>query len=204
MRRAALTLGLLAGAGVLYATRLRDPIVTWGATPEEAAAPLAGDDLVPDFDAQFTRATWIDAPAAAVWPWLAQMGPRPRGGFYTYDWIEKLIGLDVRSADEVLPEWQHPQPGDTQRIGANLMVLEIVEPRRRLTWRSSDGNWLWSFALREEGGRTRLVSRSRLRLPTPGLRLGMLPMEPASLVMERRMLLGIRERAERLAAQPVS
>ncbi len=69
-----------------------------------------------------------------------------------------------------------------------------------LAWHSDDGNWAWTFVLREENGRTRLLSRNRFRLPTLATRLAMLPMEPGSLVMERRMLLGIRERAERLAS----
>jgi len=46
---------------------------------------------------------------------------------------------------------------------------------------------------------TRLISRNRFRLPTVPARLGMLPMEPASLVTEHRMLRGIKQRAERLA-----
>jgi hypothetical protein len=68
-----------------------------------------------------------------------------------------------------------------------------------LAWRSADGNWVWSFVLEDEGSGTRLISRNRFRLPTFVARLGMLPMEPASLVMERKMLLGIKQRAERLA-----
>jgi hypothetical protein len=79
------------------------------------------------------------------------------------------------------------------------MRLERVEPGRVLALRSQDGNWVWSFVLAEESGRTRLISRNRFRLPTLIARLGMIPMEPASLMMERRMLLGIRARAERLA-----
>ena len=73
----------------------------------------------------------IDAPASAVWPWLAQMGPAPRGGAYTYDWIENLLGLDMHSADQVLPEFQHPAVGDTIGLGANRMRIERVEPRAR-------------------------------------------------------------------------
>jgi hypothetical protein len=129
------------------------------------------------------------------------MGPAPRGGAYTYDWIENLLGLDMHSVDEVLPEFGHPQLGDAIGLGANRMLLERVEPERVLAWRSADGSWVWTFVLREEGGRTRLVSRNRFRLPTLAARLAMLPMEPGSLVMERRMLRGIRQRAERLASR---
>ena len=113
-----------------------------------------------------TRAITIDAPAAAVWPWLAQMGPAPRGGAYTYDWIENLLGLDMHSADHVLPEFQHPKLGDSIGFGSNRMRLELLDPRRVLAWRSEDGNWVWTFVLRERDGRTRLISRNRFRLPT--------------------------------------
>ena len=183
----------------LYARFLRTPIMRWGATDAEAAAELPGDELLPDPDGEATRAIEIDAPAADVWPWIAQMGPRPRGGAYTYDRIENLLGLDMHSADEVLSEFQHPEVGDEIGDGENRMRVELVEPRRALAWRSTDGNWVWAFALDERDGRTRLISRNRFRLPTVAHRLGMLAMEPASLVMERKMLRGIKHRAEELA-----
>ena len=186
--------------GVLYQALLRRPILTWGATAAEAAARLPGDELLEDADGVATRAIGIDAPAAAVWPWLAQMGPSPRGGAYTYDWIENLLGLDMHSADRVLPEFQHPQVGDTIGYGSNRMRVERVEPGHVLAWRSEDGNWVWTFVLEEHDGRTRLISRNRFRLPSLAARIGMLPMEPGSLVMERKMLHGIKQRAERLAA----
>ncbi len=173
-------------------------ILTWGATHEEAASPLPGDELLADADGVSTRAITIDAPAAAVWPWLAQMGPSPRGGAYTYDWIENLLGLDMHSVDYVLPQFQNPQVSDTISFGANRMRLERVEPERVLSWRAEDGNWVWTFVLREHDATTRLISRNRFRLHTLGSRIGMLPMEPASLIMERKMLLGLKERAERL------
>jgi len=121
------------------------------------------------------------------------MGPSPRGGAYTYDWIENLLGLNMHSADRVLPEFQHPQVGD----GSNRMLLERVESGYVLVWRSEDGNWVWTFVLQERDGATRLISRNRFRLPTLAARIGMLPMEPGSLLMERKMLRGIKERAER-------
>jgi hypothetical protein len=188
----------LAALGALYAAVLRRPILTWGATRAEAEARLPGDELQPDADGVSTRAVWVEAPAAAVWPWLAQMGPAPRGGAYTYDWIENLLGLNMHSADRVLPEFQHPEPGDTIGYGANRMRIERVEPERVLAWRSEDGNWVWTFVLEERDGRTRLISRNRFRLPTLASRIGMLPMEAGSLVMERKMLLGIAKRAEQL------
>ena len=191
-RRAALA--FVAALGALYPL-LRRPILTWGATSEEAASRLPGDELLEGADGVSTRAITIDTPAASVWPWLAQMGPSPRGGAYTYDWIENMLGLNIHSVDRVLPEYQHPEIGDTIGLGPNRMRLERVEPQRVLAWRSEDGNWVWTFVLSEHDGRTRLISRNRFRLPTLVARIGMAPMEPASLVMERKMLLGIRERA---------
>src|SRR5213596_1866322 len=138
------TFKALAFLAALYPL-LRRPILTWGATSEEAASRLPGDELLEDADGVSTRAITIDAPAASVWPWLAQMGPSPRGGAYTYDWIENLLGLDMHSADHVLPEFQHPQIGETIGYGKNRMSYAIVEPEHVLSTRSADGNWVWTF-----------------------------------------------------------
>jgi hypothetical protein len=70
-----------------------------------------------------------------------------------------------------------------------------------LAWRSEDGNWVWTFLLEEQDGATRLISRNRFRLQTAVARIGMLPMEPGSLVMERKMLQGIKQRAEQLTTR---
>ena len=129
------------------------------------------------------------------------MGLSPRGGAYTYDWIENLLGLNMHSVDRVLPEYQHPQVGDTFGYGANRMRVERVEPGRMLAWRSEDGNWVWAFVLEGRDGSTRLISRNRFRLPRLRDRIGMIPMEPGSLVMERKMLSGIKQRAENLASE---
>jgi hypothetical protein len=186
--------------GSLYARFLRRRILTWGATDEESSARLPGDELLEEADGVATRTIEIDASPAAVWPWIAQMGPAPRGGAYTYDWIENLMGLDMHSADHVLPEFQDPKPGDTLGYGSNRMKVERVEPEHVLAWRSEDGNWVWTFVLEARGSSTRLISRNRFRLPTLAACLGMIPMEPASLLMERKMLLGIKQRAERQEA----
>ena len=191
---------IFGGAACAYYALLRRPILTWGATESEVHSRLPGDELLEDADGVATRAIEIRAPASAVWPWIAQMGPSPRGGAYTYDWIENLLGLNMHSADRVLPEFQHPEIGDTISYGTNRMLVERVEPERVLAWRSRDGKWVWTFVLAETDGSTRLVSRNRFRLTRLIDRFGMIPMEFASLVMERKMLLGIKERAERLAA----
>jgi len=201
MKRTFATLTLVAALGAMYARLLRRPILTWGATEAEATARLPGDELLEDADGIATRAITIDAPASAVWPWLAQMGPSPRGGAYTYDWLENLLRLDMHSVDRVLPEFQHPKLGEGFGFGENQMRYARIEPEHVLALRSLDGNWVWSFVLEERDGRTRLISRNRFRLPRLRDRLGMVPMEPGSLVMERKMLRGIQQRAERLDAQ---
>jgi hypothetical protein len=189
------TVAALAG---LYVRVLRKPVLNWGATDEEMSSRLPGDELLEHPDGVSTRAIDIDAPPAAVWPWLAQMGPAPRGGAYTYDWIENLLGLNIHSVDRVLPEFQHPEVGETFSLGSNRMRLDRVESEHSLAWRSEDGNWVWTFVLEPRDSGTRLISRNRFRLPTLAARVGMLPMEPGSLVMERKMLRGIKQRAEQL------
>ena len=192
---------IVAALAVVYLRFLRGRILNWGATETEATARLSGDELLDDADGVATRAITIDAPPSAVWPWIAQMGPSPRGGAYTYDWIENLLGLNMHSADHVLPDYQHPEIGEGFGYGANKMSYAIVDPERVLATRSADGNWVWTFILEEQDGKTRLISRNRFRLPRLKDKIGMIPMEPASLVMERKMLHGIKQRAERLAAE---
>lgn len=100
------------------------------------------------------------------------MGPSPRGGAYTYDWIENLLRLHMHTVDRVLPEFQHPETGDTIVLGTNRMRLERVEPEHVLAWRSEDGNWAWTFVMTEHDGTTRIISRNRYRRPTLAARSG--------------------------------
>jgi hypothetical protein len=188
----------------LYSRSLRDWVLTWGATAEEAARPLPGDDLLDGADIVATRAIGIDAPPSAIWPWLVQMGPG-RAGAYTYDWIENLFGLNMHSADRIHPEWQNLRVGDVLRAREDRpgMRVEILDPERTLSNRSETGDWVWTFVLVPEDGSTRLISRNRIAMKgaAAGQRLGMLVMEPGSLVMERRMLLGLKRRVERSVRQ---
>ena len=191
----------------LYRRHLRAWVLTWGATAEEVAGRLPGDELLEPADIVSTRAIGIEAPPSAIWPWLVQMGPG-RAGAYTYDWIENLFGLDMHSADQIVPEWQRLEAGDVLRSHEDRpgMRVEIIEPERILSSRSEAGDWVWTFALAPQDGSTRLVSRNRIAAAgaAAGQRLGMLVMEPGSLVMERKMLLGIKRRAERLAEELAS
>jgi hypothetical protein len=191
----------------LYRRLLRDRTLNWGATAEESSRALPGDELLTNADIVATRAVSIAAPPSAVWPWLVQMGPG-RAGAYTYDWIENLFGLNMHSADRIHPEWQDLAVGHVLRSGEGKpgMRVEILEPERILSSRSEAGDWVWTFALVPKDGSTRLISRNRIAMKgsSAGQRLGMLIMEPGSLVMERKMLMGIKQRAERLAAEQSS
>jgi hypothetical protein len=138
----------------------RSRVLNWGATPDEVRSSIPGDELLPDAEMVATRAITIDAPPAAIWPWLVQMGVG-RGGAYTYDWIERLFGLDIHNVDHIVPELQHLAVGDVIPMRPNDpgMRVEALEPERAMSARSEDGSWVWSFALAPHNGSTRLISR---------------------------------------------
>ena len=205
LARAATGAALVGGtASLAYTLLLRRWCLTWGARPEETARKLPGDELLADAGVVSTRAITIDAPPAAVWPWLVQMGSG-RGGVYTYDWIENMFGLDMHSTREILPQFQDVKVGDEFPLGPGrpAMRVAVLDPGRAFTVRFADGNWVWIFALFAENGKTRLISRNRIaaRGALPARVFSMLVMEPGSLVMERKMLLGLKERAEVLAGE---
>ncbi|WP_067822137.1 hypothetical protein [Nocardia inohanensis] len=197
--------GLAAGYPILARTRC----LTWGATAEEAGRALPGDGLLPTPQVMSTRAVTIEATAEKIWPWLVQIGPG-RGGAYTYDWIEQLFGLDMHSADDVLPQFQNLAVGDVMPLGESgpRMRVAILDRPHSLVFASEDHNWVWEFVLEPVAATesTRLISRNRIAQPGaawPARLFSMLVMEPGSLLMERKMLLGIKERAERRDALPV-
>jgi hypothetical protein len=183
-----------------------------GATRAEAARALLGDDVLPG-GRQSTRATTVDAPPAAVWPWLVQMG-QDRAGFYSHDWLERLFGAEIRNADEIRPEWQRLAVGDTiwpyperklaalaaRSPDAGGWTVARLEPERGLVVRSKAGRWTWALILESlPGGRTRLLARTRFALPqgvVPRV-LDALVGQPAHLVMESGVLRGVKRRAER-------
>ena len=189
-----------------YLLFLRRWCLTWGARTAEVTAELPGDELLPDAGLVTTRAISVEAPPEAIWPWLAQLGSG-RGGAYTYDWIENLLGLNMHSASEILPDFQGTKVGDELPLapGGPVMRVEVLDQPRCLAVRSADRNWVWSFTLLPDSGLTRLISRNRIATESmaPAVRLFYtLFMEPGSLVMERKMLLGIKQRAERTKRDP--
>ncbi|MHB1877354.1 MAG: hypothetical protein ACYCPF_21145 [Streptosporangiaceae bacterium] len=210
---AAAVSGALA-AGYLLAGRAWQ--LTWGATALERAEVLPGDDLLAVADVAATRAITIRAAPGAVWPWIAQLG-QGRGGFYSYDLVENLIGCDIHSAGEIVPHWQDVQVGDEVRLAPRLGLAVVeVEPGRALVLSSAAPGGLggadpgpppfpydftWAFVVRSgPGGVSRLIVRERYRYLRPVARFMAEPVEVVSFVMSRKMLRGIRDRAERAAS----
>lgn len=145
----------------------------------------------------------IEAPATEIWPWLVQMGPKPRAGVYTYDWVERMLGIDIENSDRILPEFQHLEPGETFELNDKTsVVVREVEPGSHLVLQWEPAKSTWAFCLRPaDDGTTRLISRNRIPGGGPGFWLMMVGvMEWASLIMERKMLFGIKARAERGSA----
>src|SRR5690242_10440737 len=99
------------GAAIAYALVFRPWHLRWGATDEETTETLPGDALVPHPKSQATHAITIHAPVAEVWPWLVQVG-QDKGGFYSYTWLENLVGCQMRNADRIVPQFQQLQVGD--------------------------------------------------------------------------------------------
>lgn len=197
-----------AAAALAVAMRNRN----WGSTPDERARSLPGDEFVTDPAIVTTRAVDIAAPAETVWPWLVQLGQN-RGGFYSYDWLENLFGLHIHSADRIHPEWQHLQVGDQVRLtplvmpvrqeGITLAVARL-DPARALVLRMRPPElpWdaVWSFHLMTGADSScRLVTRSRTARHGLGQVAADRLTDPITLIMTRRMLLGIKARAEQNA-----
>ncbi len=193
------TLGAL--AGLAYLKLGRPWVLNWGATDTEVHATLPGDEILTDACLQTTRAITVNTRPDQIWPWLLQMGPRPRAGVYTYDWLERLLGINIENSDRILPEFQHLEPGEFFALGNgnNGLHVRIVQPERAVVLQWHKEQSTWAFVLEPmNDGTTRLISRNRIIGKGPLFRLMMAFMEPGSLVMERKMLLGIKQRAEGL------
>jgi hypothetical protein len=177
----------------------------WGTTGDEALAPLPGDELIKQPNWSMTHGVTILAEPEAVWPWLAQIGYQ-RGGLYSYDWLDRLFGiLDAPSAERILPEFQRLRAGDVIPLGAGpSWPVAAVHPARLLVLAPDVPGFQisWAFVLEPgEPGTTRFVTRVRAAFaPTSGNRLATLALDPTAFLMTRKMLLGIRQRAEQTVA----
>jgi hypothetical protein len=179
-------------ATALYGLVIRPWHLRWGAEPQDEQRELPGDQFLPEHGTRIIHAVTIDAPVGQVWPWLAQLG-QDRGGFYSYEWLENLAGCNMKNADRVHPEWQHRRLGETVHLHpAGGLKVNVFEPGRAL------GLAGWgTFALVPLGpDRTRLIARGGVPPGAAAAAYAAL-MELPHFLMERRMLLGIKGRAER-------
>lgn len=192
--------------GYTYSALLRPWHLRWGASDAELVALLPGDELVPAVPVVSTRAITINAPAEAVWPWVAQLG-QGRGGFYSYTWLENLLGCEIANAERVEAAWQSPRPGDLVKMAADparppAYVVAQVIPGRALVLGHHIGldpaaPWgdTWQFVVEPVGASTtRLIIRTRGQGEPAWI---FRAIEPGVFIMEQGMLRGIKERAER-------
>lgn len=203
-----------AAAAVAYIKILRPWMQSWGAQPDELTSTYAGEELLPNARIDSTLGVTVNATPALVWPWLVQLG-QDRAGFYSYEWIENAMGLEIHNADTIIPEWQQLEAGDQIMLAEDFGVPVVaLEPERALVLHGDTrvdvdsappvrpGDFmsvLWGFYLYDVGdGRTRLVTRWKADW-NPTL-LNFLAyhvfLEPGAFLMLRRMLLGIKQRAE--------
>jgi len=214
-------LDALAGVVLLVPTVVAAPLLRraynrWGTTDGEDRSLLPGDELIPKPKLSHTRAISIDASPTRVWRWLVQIG-QGRGGLYSYDALENLIGCRIHSVERIVPELQCLAVGDVVRLGperypafrvvelvpGRSLVLVAVDPATKEppTLPVEDGSttattWSWELRPENEGRSCRLLTRQRLTFPGATSILWHV-LEPIDFVMERRTLLGIKRRAER-------
>jgi hypothetical protein len=208
-RRSAVAATVIGSAAAAYVLSARRRQLGWGATDEESDEPLLGDDLIAIPDLAATRAITVRASADQVWPWIAQLG-QGRGGFYSYDFLENLVGCDIHSADRIVTEWQDVAVGDEVRLFPDgPLKVAALEAGRSLVVRggvpmgniSAPYDFTWAFVLRElPDATTRLVVRERYAYSRRWAPLLVEPAAAVSFVMTRKMLRGIRDRAEHGAA----
>ena len=175
----------------------------WGATDAEVDGLMPGDEIVPHASFKATRAITIAAPIERVWPWIVQMGYR-RAGFYTYDLLDNA---GYASADRILMQFQQPKLGDWMPMTSNISETTAFKVKAFLTnrwllWEKPDSTWAWTLTPLA-GGQTRLITRLKQRYPweTPAMALfTLLLLEFGDFPMMRRMLQGIKQRAEQVDA----
>lgn len=195
-----------AAQAVLGAIVARRWYRSWGTTPLERSEALPGDAEVEFPTNAQTHAVHIEAAPEDVWPWIVQLGTG-RAGWYSYDAIENAMGLGVHSSDRIEPALQELREGDRIPLAPDVALpVTWLDPGRLLLLAAHDakiGDCSWLFLLRpQRDGSTRLITRFRVRWEARGLAKALLALvEPGSFVMERKMLLGIKERAERLARE---
>jgi hypothetical protein len=202
-KRLLIALGATGAAIGAYALLLRPWHLRWGATDDEVQRALPGDELVAHPKVNATHAITIHAPVEDVWAWLVQIG-QGRGGFYSYAWLENLVGCHMRNASRIHPEWQHLQEGDAILLHpkAPPVPVNYIDPGRVLVLGAS-----WCFYLYPlTATTTRLIVRNRgdyapqHQNPFVNFILWRVLFEPAHFIMERKMLRGLQQRAEAVSS----
>ena len=193
--------GTLSGVAA-YHRFLRPLHLHWGASRAEAELVMPGDGIVDAPYLTTNRAVSIKAAPESIWPWLVQMGDG-RGGLYSYDFLDQAFGiLSGPSSDRVLPEFQALAAGDVIPLGKGPdWPVAVLRPEQAMVLEPVPGRVSWCFALYPNGDTTRLVSRVRIRIYTRAALWILAPLiDLCWFIMERKMLQGIRQRAENLAS----
>jgi hypothetical protein len=199
-------LGSLAAAA--YALAIRPWMLRWGSTAEERARPLPGDDIEPAAKYVTTRAVTIKAPAQAIWPWLIQMG-QDRAGFYTHNWVERVLQSGIPDTSVIRPEWQHLEVGSLMRtnrdIGGKPMGWPVaaIEPGHCLVVTSKNmPAGTYAFVIEQIDPETsRLIVRDRARWKWSEWPFVTFVYEPLHAYMEIGLISGVRRRAEATVLQ---
>lgn len=189
-------------ACVVFSPLLRPWYSKWGATDAEVNKSLPGDEHVTHPNMGNTRSITIKAPAKDVWPWLVQMG-QGRGGLYSYERLENLVGCEMENSDRILPEYQQLNVGDKVFLapegGPPPFEVTAIEPGRAIILGGSEPPTTWSFILEPvDQTTTRLIIRFRQEYESTlgNTIIWRVFTDPINFVMERKMLQGIKLRAE--------
>jgi hypothetical protein len=196
--------GILAGLAVLtviVTVALMPWMDRWGATEDMITATFPGDELVPSPRYVYNRVVSVNASPEDIYPWLVQMGAE-RGGMYSYEWFEtNILRCELINADRIHEEWQGLKAGDKVKMcpgewGPPAYEVALLEPGRAVVLgHHENGKWsdIWQFILVPQAdGTTRLVARGRETKSGTFWDV----IRPGQFIMERGMLLGIKERAE--------
>lgn len=191
---------------IIGITVIKPLIFTWGSTDQEVSRSMPGDHLTPFISS--TRSITINAPISEVWDWLIQLGA-DRGGFYSYWFIERPLGYKFRDQKRIEPEFKDMKVGRiiSASIDQSKSVIKYdwpvvaVDPGKSFVLKG------WGcFLLNEIDPRqTRLIVRTHGR-PFSGWvdHLKYFFIMPMHYLMERRMLIGIKARAEAGRGRPFS
>jgi hypothetical protein len=203
------SMGLMTWSGVgvalaafiaVYVGVFRPRQLRWGATEEEVAREMPGDEIVPRPVFNATRAVTVNARPEEIWPWLVQIG-FGRAGWYSYDILDNL---GRHSSEQILPEYQHLEPGDLIPLGPGAesgLYVKDIRPNETMVWwehKRHATSWVWGL-YPIDGERTRLITRVRNDYHRTGLSnfiFGLLLIEPADFPLMRKCMLGIKRRAE--------